>query len=192
MAGTVCEAVEFGWGPALLEHALEGETDLLGAVQLAEALTSGMADGDTELDGEALIDLLRVWERLEAMVSGRKQLALAAVVDATTDLGLQAEEARHEVGAALRLAPVTASDRTRVAVELRDRLPATLTLLCRGEIGWRQAANVADGVRDLPDDVALAVEARVLDRMPHQTAAETRRSVADAVVRIDPAAALAR
>jgi hypothetical protein len=135
---------------------------------------------------------LRVWERLEAMVAGRKQLALAAVVDATTELGLAAEDARHEVAAALRLAPVTAHERTRVAVELRDRLPATLGLLCAGEIGWRQAANVADGVRDLPDDLARAVQARVLDRMPRQTAAETRRSVADAVVRVDPAAAAAR
>ena len=195
MAATVCEAVEFGWGPALLERALEGEVSLVGAVQLAEALTGQRADRGTALallDGSARVDLLRVWERLEGMVAGRKQLALAAVVDATTELGLSPEDARHEVAAALRLAPVTASDRTRVAVELRDRLPGTMRLLCAGEISWRQAANVADGVRDLPDDVALAVEARVLDRMPHQTAAETRRAVADAVVRVDPAAAEAR
>ena len=32
----------------------------------------------------------------------------------------------------------------------------------------------------------------MLDRMPHQTAAETRRAVADAVVAVDPAAAAAR
>jgi hypothetical protein len=36
------------------------------------------------------------------------------------------------------------------------------------------------------------VEGRVLNRMPQQTAAETRRAVADAVVRVDPAAAAAR
>ena len=147
MTATAVEAVEFGWGPALLERALEGEVSLVGAVQLAEALTSRLPYDAAGLDGDARVDLLRVWERLEAMVAGRKQLALAAVVDATTDLGLAPEDARHEVAAALRLAPVTADERTRVAVELRDRLPGTLAdLLCRGEIGWRQAANVADGV----------------------------------------------
>ena len=192
MAATVSEAVEFGWGPALLERALEDDTNLVGAVQLAESMTTRLAADGPPLDGEARIDLLRVWERVEAMAAGRKQLALAGVVDATVDLGLSPEEARHEVGAALRLSPVTASDRTRVAVELRDRLPATLDLLCRGEIGWRQAANVADGVRDLPDEVARAVEQRVLMRLPRQTAAETRRSVADAVVALDPAAAAER
>ena len=146
MTATAVEAVEFGWGPALLERALEDEVSLVGAVQLAEALTSRLPYDAAGLDGDARVDLLRVWERLEAMVAGRKQLALAAVVDATADLGLAPEDARHEVAAALRLAPVTAADRTRVAVELRDRLPATLPLLCPGEIGWRQAANVADGV----------------------------------------------
>ena len=192
MTATAVEAVDFGFGPALLERALVGEVSLVGALQLAEAVTDQLSYGAQKLDGDARVDLLRVWERLEAMVAGRKQLALAAVVDATTDLGLAPEDARHEVAAALRLAPVTADERTRVAVELRDRLPATLDRLCAGHIGWRQAANVADGVAGLPDDVARAVEARVLDRMPHQTAAETRRAVADAVVRVDPAAAAAR
>jgi hypothetical protein len=192
MTATAAEAVEFGWGPALLERALEDEVSLVGAVQLAEALTSRLPYDAAGLDGDARVDLQGVWEWLEAMVAGRKQLALAAVVDATTDLGLAPEDARHEVAAALRLAPVTADERTRVAVELRDRLPGTLRRLCSGEIGWRQAANVADGVAGLPDQVARAVEARVLDRMPQQTAAETRRAVADAVVRVDPAAAAAR
>src|SRR5829696_2793424 len=189
MAATALEAVEFGFGPALLERALEGEVSLIGAAQLAEALTDQLSDGATALDGEARVDLLRVWERVESMVAGRKQLALASVVDATTELGLAPEDARHEVAAALRLAPVPADERTRVAMELRDRLPATLELLCAGRIGWRQAANVADGVAGLSDEMARAVQGRVLDRLAHQTSAQTRRAVADAVVRVDPAAA---
>ena len=46
-----------------------------------------------------------------------------------------------------------------------------------------------DGLADVPDATAAAVEARVLSRMPGQTASETRRAVRDAVVRIDPEAA---
>jgi hypothetical protein len=64
----------------------------------------------------------------------------------TTELGLAAEDDRHEVAAALRLGPLTADERTRVAVELRDRLRSTLSSLCAGRISRRQAANVVDGV----------------------------------------------
>ena len=45
-----------------------------------------------------------------------QQAALAAVADATEGRGLAEEEARHEVGAALRLSPSTAGERTWVAV----------------------------------------------------------------------------
>jgi hypothetical protein len=79
-----------------------------------------------------------------------------------------------------------------VSVDLRDRFPRTLDLLAQGRIGWLQAASLARGTDDLPDRTAGQVEDAVLGRMPRQTAAETRRSVADAVVRVDPAAAKER
>lgn len=144
------------------------------------------------LDPATRVDLVRGFERVKAMVEGLQQSALAAVVDATEALGLDGEQARHEVGAALRLAPVTAAERTRVAAELRDRLPDTLAALCRGDISWRQAAHLAEGVRDLSDDLAAAVQARVLPRMEAQTPAETRRAVRDVVVAVDPAGAAER
>ncbi len=78
------------------------------------------------LDGDGRVDLIRAWDRVEAMVAGRKLAAVAAVIDATEGAGRPAEEARFEIGAALRLSPTTAGDRTMVALELRDRLPAAL------------------------------------------------------------------
>jgi hypothetical protein len=138
------------------------------------------------------VALVRAYDRCEAAVGGRKTRAVAAVADAYEALGMPASEARHEIGAALRLSPVTAADRTAVAVDLRNRFPRTLELLDDGAIHYLQAANLVRGTDDLSDDTARQVEDAVLARLPRLTPAETRRVVADAVVRIDPAAAAAR
>jgi hypothetical protein len=138
------------------------------------------------------VELIEAFERVKARVDGLQQAALAAVVEATEAVGLDGDLARHEVGAALRLSPVTAHRRTRVAAELARRLPATLGELVAGRIGYLQAAQLAEAVTDLPDRVAVAVEARVLPRAAGQTVAETRRATARAVIAADPAGAAGR
>ncbi|MGH8940357.1 MAG: hypothetical protein ACRDV2_13575, partial [Actinomycetes bacterium] len=65
------------------------------------------------LDHDARVDLIVVLERAAARVAGLQARALAAVVEATEEVGLDGEAARHEVGAALRLSPHTAYGRTR-------------------------------------------------------------------------------
>ena len=160
--------------------------DLVGAVQVLSAVDPLL------LDGGGRVDLIRAWERVSAMAAGEQQRALAAVADATTASGLTGMDARHEVGTALRLAPVTAAERTEVALQLTGRLSETLGLLRRGEVSWRQAADLAVAVRDLPDPLAAAVQARVLPRMGSRTAAESRRAVQDSVVAVDPAGATQR
>ncbi len=57
------------------------------------------------LDGETRVDLIRAWARVAAWVDAQQQVALAAVVAATEDAGLTGDDARHEVGVALRLSP---------------------------------------------------------------------------------------
>jgi hypothetical protein len=146
----------------------------------------------TTLGSEDQVELIRAWERVAAMVAGYQQEALAVVVAATEGVGLDADMARHEVGAALRLSPVTAAIRTRVAADLRDRLPGTLRMLRGGEISYQQAAHLADAVRELPHDLVAEVESRVLAKAPHQTVAETRRTTRQAVLLADPASALER
>jgi hypothetical protein len=159
-----------------------------GPVGLWELPRLAAVDPST-LDGAGRVDLIRAFERVRAMVDGAQQRALGAVVDATEALGLDGEAARHEVGAALRLSPQTAWKRTRVAADLRGRLPDTLAALTAGDIGYWQAAHLADTLRGLPDDVAEAVQARVLPQAVEQTVAETRREVARAVAAADPAGA---
>jgi hypothetical protein len=161
-------------------------------IGLVEAVTV-LAEVDPHaLDGAGRVDLIRGWERVLAMAAGEQQLALASVAEATVAFGLRGIEARHEVGAALRLAPGTAAERTEVALALTERLGDTLATLRRGDVSWRQAADLATGVRDLPDALAAEVQARVLPRMPDRTAAESRRAVQSAVVTADPTGAAAR
>ena len=161
-------------------------TDLPAAVALLDAVDPGWLE---PLDR---VDLVRAYDRCEAALAAGKARAVAAVADAYQDLGMPASEARHEIGAALRLSPGTAADRTVVAVDLRDRYPRTLALLEQGRITWLHAANLVHGTDDLPDDTATRVEDAVLVRLPRLSPAEARRAVADAVVRVDPAAAKQR
>ena len=174
-------------GAELMRAIADGPvSDLPAAVAVLDAIDPSC------LESVDQVDLVRAWDRCEAAIGAGKARAIAAVADSYESLGMPASEARHEIGAALRLSPVTAADRTAVSVDLRDRFPRTLDLLAQGRIGWLQAASLARGTDDLPDRTAGQVEDAVLGRMPRQTAAETRRSVADAVVRVDPAAAKER
>jgi hypothetical protein len=161
-------------------------TDLTSAVAVLDQVDPAL------LESMDRVDLVRAVDRCEAALAALKVRAIAAVADSYQDLGMPASEARHEIGAALRLSPVTAADRTAVAVDLRDRFPRTLALLDEARICWLQAANLARGTDDLIDETAALVEEAVLARMPRQTPAETRRAVADAVVKLDPAAAAER
>jgi hypothetical protein len=155
------------------------------AVALAELPVLAAVD-PAGLSGESRVDLIAAFERARAVLDGAQQAALAAVVEATEGVGLDGDLARHEVGAALRLSPVTAHRRTRTAADLARRLPATLAALQAGTICYLQAALLVDAVADLPDDTAAGVQARVLPRAAEQTVAETRRAVARAVIAADP------
>ncbi|MGH8893945.1 MAG: DUF222 domain-containing protein, partial [Actinomycetes bacterium] len=134
------------------------------------------------LEAEQRVELIEAFERARARLDGLQQRALAAVVEATEAAGLDGDLARHEVGAALRLSPGTAAERTRVAADLAGRLTDTLHALTAGEIGYGQARVLAEAVRELPDQVAAGVQARVLPGAGRLTVAETRRRVARAVL----------
>src|SRR5687768_4500132 len=91
----------------LVSRSAAGPIDLADVARLAAVDPAGLAPAGR-------VDLIQAFERLRAQVDGLQQRALAAVVDATEDVGLAGDAARLEVGAALRLAPVTAAKRTRV------------------------------------------------------------------------------
>ncbi len=129
---------------ALVARVADGSAAGLDAVRFLSRVDPG------ELDGAGRVDLIRAIERAAAMLAGLQQTALAAVAAATAGCGLAGEDARHEVGAALRLSPAVAAERALVAGELTGRLPGTLAALRAGELSYRQAARLAEAVRDLP------------------------------------------
>jgi hypothetical protein len=173
--------------PELVRAIADGPVlDLTVAVAVLEGIEPATLEPDDQ------VDLVRAYDRCQAALDAAKTRAIAAVADSYQALGMPASEARHEIGAALRLSPVTAADRTVVAVDLRDRFPRTLALLDEGRICWLHAANLVRGTDDLADETAALVEDAVLARLPRLTAGETRRAVADAVVQVDPAAARER
>src|SRR5512139_1804379 len=90
---------------ALVDRVLAGP---LGPGALAELVAVDPAG----LAGPDRVGLIQAFERVAGLVAGHQQAALAAVVEATTALGLDGEAARHEVGAALRLSPPVAAART--------------------------------------------------------------------------------
>ena len=174
--------LEVGLGAAMVRLVADGPADLAAVGWLAKIDPQLLDDADR-------VELIRAWERVRAMLDGAQQRALCAVADATEGRGLAEQDARHEVGAALRLSPPTAGERTWVATSLRRRLPATLAALEAGDIAYLQAAHLVSAVRELDDTAASAVEARVLGRAAEQTVSEFRRSVARAVIAVDPASA---
>ena len=91
-------------GRVTVRRALAAEPDPVFAGALAEL-------DPATLDGETRVDLIRAWQRVAAWVDAQQQVALAAVVEATEDCGLTGDDARHEVGVALRLSPGSAYDK---------------------------------------------------------------------------------
>ena len=144
------------------------------------------------LDPGARVDLIVAWERAASMVAAHQQRALASVVDATTSVGMAGEAARFEVGAALRLSPHTAADRTMVAAALTGPLTDTLDALASGRISYLQAAALATTVDGLDPDVVTTVQDKVLDQADDLTVAETRTALRRAVIAADPEAAADR
>ena len=119
--------LEIALGAEMVRLVADGPADL--------AVVGWLARIDPQLlDDADRVELIRAWERCRAMLDGAQQRALCAVADATEGRGLAEEQARHEVGAALRLSPPTAGERTWVATSLRRRLPATLAALQAGDI----------------------------------------------------------
>src|SRR5690349_19549206 len=121
------------------------------------------------LDPEERVDLVASLERAKGPVEAAQIRAIAAVAAAYGDLGQAPMEARLEIGCALRLSPVAASDRTQVAIDLVNRFGRTLALLEAGVICNLQAAHLARLTGDLDDDRARLVEDRLLPRLPRLT-----------------------
>jgi uncharacterized protein DUF222 len=141
------------------------------------------------LSEAARVDALVALQQLHAWTEAQEARLLAAM-----DTGTEVDRdlAATEVGVALRQAPAMVYDRLRTSHDLLDRLPETFALLEAGAITWRHAHTLTHAVRVLPDGLAARVEDTVLDRAPQQSVAAFTRSVAKAVLAVDPRTAKKR
>ena len=95
-------------------------------------------------------------------------------------------EAAAEVGLELRMSQFGASTWVDLAIQLQWRLPATGAALAAGTIDLARARIIAEGTGVLSDELAAAVEARVLAAAGGQTTGQLRVSVRRAVLAVDP------
>ena len=102
---------------------------------------------------------------------------------------LSAEFAPNEVALALTLTQFAAEWWMSLAVSLSRRLPGTWSALSQGTIDLGRAKLIDAWTTPLDDDLAGAVERKVLVRAGQQTTGQLRASLQRAVISADPAAA---
>ncbi len=95
-------------------------------------------------------------------------------------------EAAAQVALAMQMSQPGASEWVDLAIHLRWRLPATSAALSAGVIDLGRARIIADGTAVLTDDLASAVEDRVLPKAGDQTTGQLRGAVRRAVIAADP------
>src|SRR5256714_7739599 len=144
-----------------------------------DAVTLSLLD-PAALSAAGRVDMLVALERQAAWVAAQQQRVLARMAVDSSD---ERNWVREDVACALRLSGLSAQRRLAVAQTLVERLPATLKLLDRGQIGYLHAASLAEAVFALDAKQTRAVEDRVLPRAPEQTLAELKRSVRRAVAK---------
>ena len=147
-----------------------------------DGLDAVLVLGARRMSDTGLVDALVACERLLAAVAGKQQEFLAEIARRDPDGELYL---RDEVACALELAPATAGQRLDVAVELSGRLADTGELLSAGYLSYANARALAHAVQELPDEVVLKVQYRVLPRGCDQTPGEFKAAVRRAVAKFD-------
>lgn len=150
-----------------------------------------------------LVELVAAAERLAAQACAVQAAAMAELARRpvyeggtlerpATDRVEAADLVAAEVGAACRWSRMMAQHRVRLAIDLAERLPATLAALAAGTIDLGRARAVAEATLLLDRPAAAAVEGRVLDCAADQTVSQLKVALRRAVIAVDPLAAAAR
>ena len=127
----------------------------------------------TRVDEDALVGVIEELARDEAAVAARRLAAIAELVHRTVDEddergGWAFDPWSHtaaRVAAALTVGQRRASGQMRIAVALRDRLPAVAELFCRGEISARVISELTWRTQLVEDPAVIAViDAEMADK----------------------------
>ena len=165
-----------------LTHPDEAASALTVLDPCGEAVTAAQALRAHRMSDAGLVDALVAIERQIAALHGKQQEFLAELARRDPD---GQRYLRDEAACALKLAPATAAQRLDEALELTGRLFDANELVAGGYLSPANARILARAVLDLPDDVAVKVQERVLPRGCGQTPGEFRATVRRAVARFD-------
>ncbi len=167
----------------LLETVLSGAPGPELVALLTEVEAGPVASDDA-------VTVAQAWERVSRWVAARSSAAIARVVaqEEASRPGTSSEidPASEEIRTALNLTVGQADRRTDLARQLSTRLPLTAAALEGGEVSLAHVMSLVDLLGGRSDDIAAAVEERVLRRAPHQAVPAFKRSVRRALMRIDP------
>ena len=159
----------------------------------------GQAQPD-HLDEAGLVNSITGWRKLTSWAQAQELAAVAELgrrrgvmddpeLERDPARELAAEFAPNEVALALTLTQYAAEWWTNLAVSMSRRLPATWSALSEGTIDLGRAKLIDLWTTPLDDDLAQAVERKVLVRAGQQTTGQLRASLQRAVISVDPAAA---
>ena len=203
LAGT---ASETGAASLAREFASGGAMDQA----LPDAALVGVAEEVTGPDGrcaaasdDALIGVLRFWQRQESRAGSRKLAVIAELIRRRPAPGCEPRTAGgmprawdefcgDELAAATACSGQAAEKTLTLAYDLAGRLPGTALALHDGEIDVYKARIISDASQVLDDAGAAAAEALVLPGIAGKTPGQIRAAIAQAVVTIDPEAARLR
>lgn len=152
------------------------------------AVVADPLSGVAGLDEEQLLTVIVDCERQVAALQAQQVAAMAALADARAGTLLEGF-AQDEVALALTISPNAARQRVADAQTLARRLPDTLSALAGGALDYYRARCIVEAVTGLDDDVAAAVQARVLPGAAERTATQLRAALRRAVLASDPAGA---
>lgn len=152
------------------------------------------------LDEAGLANSITGWRKLTSWAQAQELAAVAELgrrrgvmddpeLDRDPARELSAEFAPNEVALALTLTQCAAEWWTSLAVSMSRRLPETWSALSQGTIDLGRAKLIDAWTSPLDDDLAGAVERKVLARAGQQTTGQLRASLQRAVISVDPAAA---
>ena len=152
------------------------------------------AVGEDELGDGGLIDRVTGFERQASWAAAGQVRVVAELARRRVAARGQQELAFvvDEIALALTCSRYVAWSRLHTALDLVDRLPATLAALGAGRICTARARVIAEGTRVLSDDDAALVQVEVLPLAEELTPAKLRVLVASAVAAIEPGGMMRR
>ncbi len=190
-------AAESATAPAIPVPELAGQL----RIPPGPALTAWLGQAQpTTLDDAGLVNSITGWRKVTSWAQAQELAAIAEVarrrgvtddpsLDRDPTRKLEAEFAPNEIALALTMTQFAAEYWVGLAVSLSGRLPGTFSALRSGLIDLSRAKLIDQYTIPLDDDLAQAVERKVLPRAPRQTTTQLAASLRRAVMSVDPAAA---